>query len=305
MRRKGISVRPSSDNSLPLFLVLPKSSTPPVSRSLLFRCKMHRCPVTAAAVLCSAMLLLPLLAGSTTDATNTTSSCAPAACGNLAITYPFWLSGTHPPECGYRAFQVTCKLGITSLGNAFWTYRVLDIFYQNSSFRVANVDLLDGTCDAESYFNASSDLGLAPFRISPRNQELFFLYNCTRMLQLPRAWAPVRCAKDSFNSFACLSSSYKPDDNWGPLPGNCSVSMVLPVGGYKGAAAEEYERLMKGGFLLEYTAEDCTACKESGGLCRTNVSDDALECHCSDAVYPVVCGELAYPFFSFCFAFTL
>uniref|UniRef100_A0A0D9UWI9 Protein kinase domain-containing protein n=1 Tax=Leersia perrieri TaxID=77586 RepID=A0A0D9UWI9_9ORYZ len=38
--------------------------------------------------------------------TNTTSPfCEPMKCGNLTIGYPFWLTGTHPADCGYRAFQ--------------------------------------------------------------------------------------------------------------------------------------------------------------------------------------------------------
>ncbi|XP_044346974.1 LEAF RUST 10 DISEASE-RESISTANCEUS RECEPTOR-LIKE PROTEIN KINASE-like 1.2 [Triticum aestivum] len=143
-------------------------------------------PAAAAAIFCSAMLLLTLLSGTTTSAQKTTTpslastSCEPAACGGLRIAYPFWLSGTHPPECGYRAFQVTCdRNGTASLENSIWAYQILEISYDDNTFRVTNHDLSDGTCDIELQVNASSDLGLAPFGISPDNQELFFLNNCT------------------------------------------------------------------------------------------------------------------------------
>ncbi|KAL6627483.1 hypothetical protein ACP70R_031209 [Stipagrostis hirtigluma subsp. patula] len=260
--------------------------------------------VPAAAVLCVCpappmllLTLLTLLPASTTatlaiNTTTTPSSCAPARCGGLTVAYPFWLAGAHPPECGYQAFQVACDKGIASLKNSIWTYQIMDIFYANSSFRVRNVELSDGDCDIELHVNATSDLGLAPFKISPRNQELFFIYDCRRPArELPRSWAPVSCANDeSSNSFAWLAGEYKPDDVWTPLPGNCTVSM-MPVLGYEGAAAADYQRLMKGGFLLEYAAvDDCDDCTTTGGRCRINVSDDAFECHCSDGVYPVICG---------------
>nr|BAJ85917.1 predicted protein [Hordeum vulgare subsp. vulgare] len=258
-------------------------------------------PAAAAAALCSATLLLSIVAShainTTTAPPSSPSSCEPATCGGLRIAYPFWLGGTHPPECGYRAFQVGCdRDGTASLKNSIWRYQILEISYENSTFRVANWDLSDGTCDIEVHVNASSDLGLAPFSISPTNQELFFLYNCTDLhaRPAPPTWAPVNCTKGSnvstFNSFALLAGAYKPDDKWGAVPGNCTVSM-MPVLGYPGATGKDYWRLMKGGFLLDYTAGDCEACKGSGGRCRIDTDYDIFQCHCSDGVsYLVVCG---------------
>ncbi|KAL6847867.1 hypothetical protein ACP4OV_021995 [Aristida adscensionis] len=214
------------------------------------------------------------------------------ACGGITIAYPFWLAGAHPPECGYQGFQVACDRGVASLKNSFWTYRILNISYNDSSFRVTNVDLSNGICDVGMFVNASADLALAPFKISPRNQELFFLYGCDWQRQplMPRSWAPVSCAtNDSTDSFARLAGEYRRDGIWMPLPGNCTVSM-RPVLGYDGAAAADYQRLMKGGFLLEYAVVDCNDCTASGGRCRVHPSDDAFECHCPDDVYPVICG---------------
>uniref|UniRef100_A0A0D9Y2X3 Wall-associated receptor kinase galacturonan-binding domain-containing protein n=1 Tax=Oryza glumipatula TaxID=40148 RepID=A0A0D9Y2X3_9ORYZ len=243
-----------------------------------------------------AMLLLITLpiASSTVDAINTTNTtslfCEPAKCGNLTIGYPFWLAGKHLPECGYRAFQVICDHKNASLKNGFWTYQIQRIFYHNSSFKVTNVELSDGRCDIESFVNASSDLGLTPFKISPKNRELVFLYNCnqSRLQLLPPSWAPVSCAKnESSYSYAWLTGKYKSDDDLRKLPGNCTVSMI-PVLGYDGAAAKDYERLIKGGFLLEYTwgPDDCEDCPRSGGRCRVNVTYDWLECQCPEGLTP-------------------
>uniref|UniRef100_A0A0E0JDT8 Protein kinase domain-containing protein n=1 Tax=Oryza punctata TaxID=4537 RepID=A0A0E0JDT8_ORYPU len=263
---------------------------------------MHPFPAPATAMICLAMLLLTLpVASSTVDTINATTTspfCEPARCGNLTIGYPFWLSGKHPPECGYRAFQVTCDHRNASLKNGFWTYQIQHIFYNNSSFMVTNVQLSHGSCESESRFNASSDLGLTPFNISTKNQELFFLYNCNQSRrQLPPSWAALNCPGNELsNSYAWLVRRYKPDDGLRQLPGNCTVSM-MPVFGYQGATAKDYERLIKGGFLLEYTAGpgDCEDCSRSGGWCRVNATFGNLECQCSNGVSPgMICGKLVY-----------
>ncbi|KAK3163826.1 hypothetical protein QOZ80_1AG0008800 [Eleusine coracana subsp. coracana] len=260
-------------------------------------------PVPAATVLFPAMLLLltlmaivliPTAAAAAVSLITTTGPCAPASCGSHNITYPFWLAGTHLPECGYKSFQVTCDKDDVSLKNTYWAYKISDIFYQNSSFRIANVNLSDGTCNNEMVVNASNDLDLSPFVTSPQNQELFFLYNCSwQARQLPRSWAPVSCAKNSTNSFAWLAGKYRPESNLTSLPGNCTVS-VVPVMGYEGATGADYQRLVKGGFLLQYTAVDCDYCTATGGRCRINTTVDAFECHCSDGVHLFSCDDLFY-----------
>lgn len=174
-------------------------------------------------------------------------------------------------------------------------HQILDISYKDSSFRVTNLDLSDSTCNTELNMNTSSNLSLAPFSISPTNQELFFLHNCTALHTQPPppAWAPLNCANITINnSFAWLAGYYMPDDKWSPVPGGCRV-LMMPVLGYEGAARADYWRLMKVGFLLDYVAGDCTACRESGGLCRINTAYDIFKCHCSETVSSsIICGEL-------------
>ncbi|XP_048547966.1 LEAF RUST 10 DISEASE-RESISTANCE LOCUS RECEPTOR-LIKE PROTEIN KINASE-like 1.2 [Triticum urartu] len=232
------------------------------------------------------MLLLTLLSSTTTDASF--SFCEPAACGGLQVACPFWLGSTHPPECGYRAFRVTCDdTRKAFLKNSFWNYQILDISYKDCSFRVSNIELYDGTCNVELR------LGLTPFGISTANQELFFLYNCTALHTQPPlpTWARMNCMDGSrvptFHSFPWLAGGYKPDDKWSPV--------MMPVLGYEDATGADYNRLMKGGFLLNYTLGDCTACEGSGGLCWVNTTCNIFKCHCSDSdrVSPsTICSEL-------------
>ncbi|CAO2185550.1 unnamed protein product [Urochloa humidicola] len=230
----------------------------------------HRSSAPKTTSLCLALLLLIPL--TTSSPPTTAAPCAPAWCGDLSISYPFWLAGTHPPECGNQSFRVTCDNANNAyVKNSFWTYRIQAIFYSFKIFRVTNVDLLDGTvCNAEKFSNASSVH--KPFYISSQlNQELFFLYGCNlRAQQLPLSWASVSCAN---GSFAWLSGQYRPNDESMPLPGNCSVSMI-PVMAYEGATGADYQRLMEGGFMLEYLADNCEDCQYCSGVtCETKRAD--------------------------------
>ena len=52
----------------------------------------------------------------------------------------------------------------------------------------------------------------------------------------------------------------------------------MPVLGYQGEVAADYDRLMKGGFLLEHsnTAEDCAPCAQNSGQCSVDAGEDVL-----------------------------
>ncbi|KAJ1282720.1 hypothetical protein BS78_03G072800 [Paspalum vaginatum] len=245
---------------------------------------MHAFPVplpptpTAAALYPATMLLLALLAVvAAAQNTSSTPPCAPASCGNLTVASPFWLaSGAHqPPECGSRKdFQVACDdKGRAFLKNSFWDYQILDVFYENSSFILTNVDMWewdDGNCNPPWLFsNASTDLGLGPFNISAQNQKLLFVFGCDpRPLQhVPHyswTWERVTCAKkQAFALFA--AANYTPGDTSPvmPLPRNCNLSM-MPVRGYQGATGADYQALLKRGFLLNYKPHDeCSGGEDS------------------------------------------
>uniref|UniRef100_A0A804MNF6 H(+)-exporting diphosphatase n=2 Tax=Zea mays TaxID=4577 RepID=A0A804MNF6_MAIZE len=205
-------------------------------------------------------------------APNTVAPCAPAWCGDLAISYPFWLAGTHLPKCGYdQGFKVTCD-------------KAKD----------------DGTCNIDKFVNASF-VPSPPFEIEPQqNQELFFVYDCNlRAPQLPRSWTPLRCGNNG--SFTWLSGEYRPEDSSMAMPGNCNVAMI-PVVAYEGATAADYQWFVEGGFFLSYYLTDtedddyydqCQACsyRAGHGQCRTIVSDNGFQCYCSDGVYSTTaCG---------------
>ncbi|KAJ1282714.1 hypothetical protein BS78_03G072200 [Paspalum vaginatum] len=241
----------------------------------------------AAALLGPAVLLLTLLARSkaavAAQNTSSTPPCAPASCGNLTVASPFWLAGGmhQPPECGsLKDFQVACDdKGRAFLKNSFWDYQILNIFYENSSFVVTNVDMWewdDGNCNPSWLFsNATTDLALGPFTISPQNQKLFFVFGCdppaTRVAHY-WPWARVSCADRSNDSFALLAAGNYTAGDTSPVmtpPGNCNLSMT-PVLGYQGATGADYQALFKRGFLLNYKPHDECSDGEDSFNCGIN-----------------------------------
>ncbi|XP_066317231.1 LEAF RUST 10 DISEASE-RESISTANCEUS RECEPTOR-LIKE PROTEIN KINASE-like 2.4 isoform X3 [Miscanthus floridulus] len=230
----------------------------------------------------SALLRLGCLATATADAdaNRTTSgndtSCAPATCGGLNITYPFSLAGVHPLECGYPAFGLTCDAaaGRAYLSRTFRVnlYRVLSISYDNRSMLVAVETAFsgDGACRIPD-FNVSSGLGLFPVNTSATNWELTFVYNCkiphNELLTGP-------CAKHPIGAYI----SKRPGDVENSRPqwvqANCSSASV-PVRGFQDGMnltrESVYDSLISDGFLLDWpTLGDCDACKRRAGLCRNS-----------------------------------
>ncbi|KXG31948.1 LEAF RUST 10 DISEASE-RESISTANCE LOCUS RECEPTOR-LIKE PROTEIN KINASE-like 1.2 [Sorghum bicolor] len=245
----------------------------------------------AAAVVVVVALLLPLstlllrlgcLATATADAdTNRTTSggndtsCAPARCGNLSVTYPFSLAGVHPLECGYPAFGLTCDAaaGRTYLSRTFRVnlYRVLSISYDSRSMVVAVETAFsgDGACKIPD-FNVSSGLGLFPVNISAANRDdLTFVYNC-KIPHNEQLTGP--CSKHGVGAYI---SERPADELQSTLPpqwvqANCTSASV-PVRGFQDGMnlTRDYERLMSDGFVLDWpTLGDCDACKRKGGQCR-------------------------------------
>ncbi|XP_062233417.1 LEAF RUST 10 DISEASE-RESISTANCE LOCUS RECEPTOR-LIKE PROTEIN KINASE-like 1.2 [Phragmites australis] len=210
------------------------------------------------------------LAIATSNGTSKTS-CTPARCGDLTITYPFSIGGEQPPYCGYQAFELTCDGDRAYLTRAFkeHLFHVDNISYENNSLMVAVEATLAGdeTCHIPD-FNVSSSLALFLVNISGTNKNLVFVDNCE--VPLPhRVQRPPPCANHTIGAYI----SERPDGEGKPphwVPTNCS-SVSMPVRGFHDGMepARAYDRLISDGILLEWpTLGDCVARKRNGGECR-------------------------------------
>ncbi|XP_040376897.1 LEAF RUST 10 DISEASE-RESISTANCE LOCUS RECEPTOR-LIKE PROTEIN KINASE-like 2.1 [Oryza brachyantha] len=242
-------------------------------------------------IFASLQLLPSITNGATVDA-----SCPPATCGNLTITYPFWLGDRDQSSCGPPAFRLTCNN--TELGpflrNSY--IKVLGFDYGRRSL-VAVHALLAADAACTVMFNVSSAFAITDrFRISPSNRELYVLSSCKERLPPASSVPVINCRANSSGMYAYLGGSY----GTGQAPANnggCEVSVFLVLGSGNAAdrTAANYRRLIAGGFLLEWeNVGDCNACTASGGRCRYDASTAAFACLCSNGgMKPSTCVSLS------------
>ncbi|KAM3346353.1 hypothetical protein ACQJBY_020745 [Aegilops geniculata] len=246
----------------------------------------HPMPPAVVSLPFLASLLLIFLLHHVVDA----AECEPVACGNFTIKYPFWLGapGRPPPEpsCGHPAFELWCINGNTTATMSGSPIHVHSIDYGARSFVVVHSRVAadtNGVCLAD--FNVSSSLALSPFKISPSNRALGFLFNCNGTEPRGREYANAT-AGCSRPIVAYLGGSFVRDTPPAIPTGNCTYT-YLPVLGSEAAVstAADYTRLLKAGFLLDWAGAgigigDCPACVASGGQCRYRSATAALACLC-------------------------
>ncbi|KAF7027397.1 hypothetical protein CFC21_039444 [Triticum aestivum] len=222
------------------------------------------------------------------------AECKPVACGNFTIKYPFWLGAPSrpPPEpsCGHPAFELWCIDGNTSASMRGSPIHVLNIDYATSSFVVVHNRVASGTDGVcRSDFNISVSLALSPFRISPSNRALGFLFNCYGTepggAEYVNATSVPGCGR---KIIAYLGGTYDRDIPPKIPTGDCTYT-YFPVLGTEAAVstAADYNRLLLAGFLLDWAGTgvgDCPACVASGGQCRYNTSTAEFACLCPDGI---------------------
>ena len=190
---------------------------------------------------------------------------ASSRCGNVTISYPFWLTDSQTGRsCGPLDFEVDCSdNGTTPL---LWSsgldgFEILAIAYEERSLRVldlAKLKLLkdDGSCHVPRW-NTSNMLGRA-FRINPVNLNLVF-YNCTTASHNP-ALVQMRCENRS-SVFVRVGGYYE-----GYSVEGCDAT-VVPVQGSSSSGesnASDYVQLISDGFLV--TWEDPSSLEVRGKL---------------------------------------
>ncbi|XP_047057901.1 LEAF RUST 10 DISEASE-RESISTANCE LOCUS RECEPTOR-LIKE PROTEIN KINASE-like 2.1 [Lolium rigidum] len=198
----------------------------------------------------------------TTPAAATVATCAPKTCGNITLSYPFWVTDAAQPStpCGPPAFQVDCVAGgRASLSRSFrGGYKLLRVSYADRTVVVANDNVQTNAsgCPVPT-IDVSASLSLAPFSASAAANRA--------------------------------------------VAGRCSYAVVPVVGSLSpgGSAGAEYPRLLREGYVLEWRASagDCGACSASGGQCGYDSNADAFACVCADgSSHPARCISLSITF---------
>ncbi|KAH0458431.1 hypothetical protein IEQ34_013746 [Dendrobium chrysotoxum] len=208
-------------------------------------------------------------------------NCRPKSCGNLTnVTFPFWLRELQPDYCGLPSFELLCEDETPKLIMAPEEYHVLDISYDR---RTATVSLAKFAAKNNCFlpFHGLS-FALTPFSISSLNRELLFVYNCT---ETRGGFLEINCHGNK--SYAYLGGAYGMQDSE-DLIGSC-YTVVRPVLSYLGANVKLYPELLANGFLLNWTAPDCSTCLRSRGQCGYNNDTRNFMCICGDRAHSKSC----------------
>lgn len=192
--------------------------------------------------------------------------------------YRFQIHGQQS-HCVYPGFKLTCKDSKPVLNVPLDNFNVHDIFYENQSLSVANSISFDETCPSSIH---NLTFQRTPFNISHANHRLFF-FNCTASLHEEQYEFPISCVSNkthhSFAAFADYEVLNSTD-----ISETCESLVIAPVavvdieGFHANLTLCDCRAFLKDGFLLEWSANNCSKCIESGGRCGFYESTSDIVC---------------------------
>ncbi|XAR51522.1 hypothetical protein NMG60_11006170 [Bertholletia excelsa] len=215
---------------------------------------------------------------------NYTICSKPYSCANLQnISYPFW-GGDRPEICGHPSFGLNCSRDPATITMESTEYRVLSI----------DSDSYNLTVVADEFWNN-------PSNPSSRYTQLSLFCGCTSGTSISMSILnQLKCStNDDTTTTTTISYYYAASTTVaGNYPVTCQTSVSVRVKSTASKALLQASPTMNisqaidGGFGLTWNASQsyCSQCVNSGGVCALN-SSGGFACHCSDGVYPIICGD--------------
>ncbi|KAK4842261.1 hypothetical protein QYF36_018743 [Acer negundo] len=266
-------------------------------------------PLTSLQLSCIFIFFL-LTRSSTTASGATVDShyldCVNKTCGDgQNISFPFYIKDQQKSFCGFPGFELSCnKAGnpIMRLPDSGNQYIIHHIFYNNQTLRVSNSVFWDtksstsgsggNHCDVVSSFKNLSFPTDHQFELvgDPKTQ-VSVLYNCSsggdnRTLSERLVSKKVDgCWNGDHDSVVAMDED---DPDLGLAKEECTELMVAPVEGYGGKSTAMITRL-RGGFVMKWTASNCSVCEQSGGKCGFDNSTFHFKCFCPDRPHAWKC----------------
>lgn len=209
--------------------------------------------------------------------------CAPRNCGNLSISFPFFIVGLQPPYCGSPGFNISCVNNTTSLlriPEYNQDLLVNEIFYDNRSLRVSNAALRtnDGSCGAVRQIGRNLTVRGDHFEYV-NDSRLVLLWNCSTYSDRYR----VECDR---TRYLVMKGN---DANLGSV--DCKMRAEADIiDDDRIVTRLNYLTVMTRGFVLKWRATDCTECKSSNGRCGFDIEHDQFLCFCPDRPHYKKCA---------------
>ncbi|CAB4281309.1 unnamed protein product [Prunus armeniaca] len=236
---------------------------------------------------CIITIIFTTLAKRTSSLDQSYEVCKPQTCGNGPnISYPFWLSDRQESFCGYPSFKIACDGENPVLSISDDDYIIKDIFYSNHSFVLANAVVYRDKCPRPLH---NFSLDRTPFSYSSSDHiDFSFFYNCDKEPKEYMHPYLIDCASNaSHHSFAIFHKEVVEDMNYSCLsPVNLPVDVAV---GVEALLQMKYTEILKMGFLLNWTAQNCSKCEKSSGRC--GFKNNEFVCFCSDRPHSQSCDH--------------
>jgi hypothetical protein len=136
-----------------------------------------------------------------TNSTSFSPLCDPHHCGDVLISYPFWLPGENATSdesyCGYKGFGLTCSSAgekpVFALPDN--TYYVKEIHYAQYTLTLVDIDAANQSCPRVRH---NVTLGTLPLNFSGGDLNLSFYFNCSPSYTTPLPVPYIGCLGGSF-----------------------------------------------------------------------------------------------------------
>ena len=218
--------------------------------------------------------------------------CNPQSCGDgQSISFPFHIQGVQPDYCGYPGFNISCNdkgKPVFNLSNN--EYIIHEIYYQNQSLRVSNAAVFgkSPSCTPQIQ-NISLDDGR--FHRSSNSKGLFLLYNCnSTLLSNNSGLLNYKVGCPGGNETVWTLAMLEDDPLLGSTLDKCGTRVLAPVDVYRGENVGT-ERMLERGFVLNWTASNCSLCEDSGGKCGFDAATYHFKCFCPDRPHTWQCNS--------------
>ncbi|KAK4842591.1 hypothetical protein QYF36_024363 [Acer negundo] len=234
-------------------------------------------PLTSLQLSCIFIFFL-LTRSSTTASGATVDShyldCVNKTCGDgQNISFPFYIKDQQKSFCGFPGFELSCnKAGnpIMRLPDSGNQYIIHHIFYNNQTLRVSNSAFWDTKSSTSGSGGNHCDVVSSFKNLSGGDNRTLSERLVSKKVD--------GCWNGDHDSVVAMDED---DPDLGLAKEECTELMVAPVEGYGGKSTAMITRL-RGGFVMKWTASNCSVCEQSGGKCGFDNSTFHFKCFCPD-----------------------
>ncbi|XP_054800115.1 LEAF RUST 10 DISEASE-RESISTANCE LOCUS RECEPTOR-LIKE PROTEIN KINASE-like 2.4 isoform X2 [Prosopis cineraria] len=219
-------------------------------------------------------------------------ACQPTTCGNLTISYPFYIEGRQKSFSGGSGVGLSCSDNGLPILNIFGIqYFIHEISYTNQSIRVSEAATLSSnsnSCVIPRIHNISLDV--TRFSFAPNQMDLFLMFECN-LESLPEYFSKYRIGCSAQNEATSVLAITEEGEDLRSASEKC-------IGGVATTKVEKNSNIdgqvMRRGFLLNYYNDaECSSCQETGWKCGFNGDPEGciFKCYCPDSDPDLKCGS--------------